>query len=333
MQTDWLIDFTTLAETRSFSRAAQRRHITQPAFSRRIRALEHWADATLIDRGHPPQLTPAGRMLLERVPELTAAMQRTQDVLRAQVPARRDVLAFAATPELACGFFPGWITGQARLLDRTPTSMTVLEPTAALQHLLDGHCDLLLMHACDELPLGSQAAGCEHLALGHERLLPCTRAPSGGTPRHALAGSMPQAQPYLAHAPDARMARAIELALRRGSPLAPLRPVFECNSSEALKAMARAGMGIAFLPEHCVRADLEQGLLVPAGEPLDLVLEIRLLRRRARAGARPEPLPWRFWKRLREQLTRRSTTAPMAPDASAVAVASSRQRSTLPEPG
>jgi DNA-binding transcriptional LysR family regulator len=42
MDTKWLEDFHSLVETRSFSRAAQLRHVTQPAFSRRIHALEAW---------------------------------------------------------------------------------------------------------------------------------------------------------------------------------------------------------------------------------------------------------------------------------------------------
>ena len=43
METKWLEDFVSLAETRSFSRSAQLRHVTQPAFSRRIQSLEAWA--------------------------------------------------------------------------------------------------------------------------------------------------------------------------------------------------------------------------------------------------------------------------------------------------
>jgi DNA-binding transcriptional LysR family regulator len=38
----WLEDFVTLAETSSFSRAAEIRNVTQPAFSRRIKQLETW---------------------------------------------------------------------------------------------------------------------------------------------------------------------------------------------------------------------------------------------------------------------------------------------------
>ena len=40
LESKWLEDFSALAATRSFSQAAERRFVTQPAFSRRIRSLE-----------------------------------------------------------------------------------------------------------------------------------------------------------------------------------------------------------------------------------------------------------------------------------------------------
>src|SRR5574337_230523 len=61
MELKWLEDFLSLAETGSFSRSAEQRHVTQPAFSRRIRALESWLGVALIDRStYPTTLTPAG---------------------------------------------------------------------------------------------------------------------------------------------------------------------------------------------------------------------------------------------------------------------------------
>ena len=65
MDHKWLEDFIALARERSFSRAAEQRHVTQPQFSRRIRALELWAGADLINRAVLPLgLTAAGEALL-----------------------------------------------------------------------------------------------------------------------------------------------------------------------------------------------------------------------------------------------------------------------------
>lgn len=303
MQTDWLIDFRTLAETRNFSRAARLRHITQPAFSRRIRSLEDWAEATLVDRScHPTQLTPAGDLLLARVPGLIASIQRTHAMLRSHTPSSHDTLAFAASPWLASGFFPGWITGLSDALNPTSTRMTVLEPRAGLQHLVDGHCDLLLVHACDDLPLAREAAACEFLSLGHERLLPCSRPQASGAPLHSLPGHSRQPQAYLAHATDTELARTVESALRRQSHTTHLHRVFECDSLDTLKAMALAGAGIAFLPESHIHREMEQGLLVPAGDALDVVLEVRLLRRRPAPESIQGAPSARLWSRLLARL-------------------------------
>ena len=50
MDLDWVRDFLALAEHRTFSRAAEARNVTQPAFSRRIRALEEWVGTPLFLR-------------------------------------------------------------------------------------------------------------------------------------------------------------------------------------------------------------------------------------------------------------------------------------------
>lgn len=59
--------FLAVAETSSFSRAAERIYLTQPAISKRIAALEQTLGTALFDRiGRTVQLTEAGRALLER---------------------------------------------------------------------------------------------------------------------------------------------------------------------------------------------------------------------------------------------------------------------------
>lgn len=47
-------DFLTLTGSGTFSKAAQQRNVTQPAFSRRIQMLENWLGVQLIDRKAAP---------------------------------------------------------------------------------------------------------------------------------------------------------------------------------------------------------------------------------------------------------------------------------------
>ena len=83
METKWLEDFVSLAETRSFSRSAQLRHVTQPAFSRRIQSLEAWAGVDLVDRSsYPTSLTAAGATLYTQALELLQALHIARAMLR-----------------------------------------------------------------------------------------------------------------------------------------------------------------------------------------------------------------------------------------------------------
>jgi DNA-binding transcriptional LysR family regulator len=110
METKWLEDFVSLAETRSFSRSAQLRHVTQPAFSRRIQSLEAWAGADLVDRSsYPTKLTPAGKTLYAQALELLQSLQNTRAMLRGHNSAGQDFIEFAVPHTLAFTFFPAWV--------------------------------------------------------------------------------------------------------------------------------------------------------------------------------------------------------------------------------
>ena len=79
MDLDWLKDFLALAQEKNFSRAADARHVTQPAFSRRIRALEDWMGTPLFERSaQGATLTPAGAYF--RPPFTVPSMNSASDL-------------------------------------------------------------------------------------------------------------------------------------------------------------------------------------------------------------------------------------------------------------
>ena len=85
MTLDQLKAFQTVAATRSFRHAAEVLHLTQPAISKQIQALEAELDQRLIERGRNAQLTAAGAALLkhaERVSRLLAIAKEEISDLR-----------------------------------------------------------------------------------------------------------------------------------------------------------------------------------------------------------------------------------------------------------
>lgn len=78
-----------LADSGSFSRAAERVHLTQPALSRSIQSLEDELGAALFDRiGRRAELTPMGREILERARLLVLDAQDLQERARATARGR-----------------------------------------------------------------------------------------------------------------------------------------------------------------------------------------------------------------------------------------------------
>lgn len=281
METKWLEDFVSLAETRSFSRSAQLRHVTQPAFSRRIQSLEAWAGTDLVDRSsYPTRLTAAGQVLYEQSLEMLQALQNTRAMLRAHTAVAQDVIEFALPHTLAFTFFPAWLSGLRESCGPIKSRLMALNVHDAVMRLVEGSCDLLIAYHHASQPIQLDAARYEMLPLGQEVLSPYVKPNEQGEPLFRLPGTQAHPLPYLGYAPGAYMGRAVEQVLKASATPVHLDRIYETDMSEGLKAMALEGHGIAFLPASAVRRELRSKRLVSAGEGLETTLDIRLYRER-----------------------------------------------------
>jgi DNA-binding transcriptional LysR family regulator len=288
METKWLEDFVSLAETRSFSRSAQLRHVTQPAFSRRIQALEAWAGTDLVDRSsYPTRLTPAGQTLYAQSLEMLQALQTTRAMLRGHASAGQDVIEFAAPHTLAFTFFPAWISTLREEFGPIKSRLIALNVHDAVMRLVEGSCDLLIAYHHPSQPLQLDADRYEMVVLGEESLAPYCKPDAQGEPMFRLPGRPGHPLPYLGYAPGAYLGRVTDLILKQAGTAIHLDRVYETDMAEGLKVMALEGHGIAFLPHSAVKKELQAGRLrgaAPAELPaLDLVMEVRAYRERPAA--------------------------------------------------
>ncbi|KKB65188.1 LysR family transcriptional regulator [Robbsia andropogonis] len=305
METKWLEDFISLAETRSFSRSAALRHVTQPAFSRRIQALEAWLGAELIDRsGYPTRLTQAGNIFHAQALALLNQAREARTLLRGQGVLSATTLDFAVPHTLSLTFFPQWIQRIDALLARgvvTPSApaadgkppipppsgplharLRALNVHDAVLTLTEGGCDLIMGYHHPSHPVALDPRRYAQLTLGTETIgLFCAAGPpevsasvasAGGartgrlTPRFTLPGSPTHPVPYLAYASDAYLGRMTEVLLSRATQPLYLDRIYETDMAEGLKVMAVAGHGIAFLPHSAAADALADGRLVPLGD-------------------------------------------------------------------
>lgn len=292
MELNWLEDFLALAECGNFSRAAQRRNLTQPAFSRRIRALEDWTGTPLFDRSTQPiGLTEAGRRFRPFADETVRHLLQGREEARLAGGAAATALRFAATHALSLTFFPNWLRrleGQARLgaVHLLSDSMQACE-----QVMMQGQAQFLLCHAHAAAPSRLEAGAFRSAAVGSDRLVPVSAPDGTGAARHALPGDGAPL-PHLAYSPESGMGRIVTAA-RGGFPgPVALETVFTSHLAAVLRTLVRDGRGVAWLPESLIAEDLAQGALVRSGGlEWDVAVEVRLYRPRARQSPAAET----FW--------------------------------------
>jgi DNA-binding transcriptional LysR family regulator len=296
MELSWLEDFLCLARTNNFSRAAQERNITQSAFSRRIKALEHWLGAPLVDRStYPTTLTAAGHAFLGVAGEVLRALQVARADLRVSGGGR---VRFTALHSLALSFFPAWFGAIKTAAGAVDAILQADNMHNCVQALIEGDVDFALIFVHPEMPIVIDPVRFAALPVGADRLVPlCAPKAKGSSPRFALSARAGKALPHLAYGPDAFLGRAVEIKLRE-RPGCRLHAVYENAMAEALKAMALAGHGLTWLPETSAAEELKTGRLVRAGGPAwDIPLGVRLYRTPERGNPQVEAI-WAAAKAL-----------------------------------
>lgn len=283
METKWLEDFVSLAETRSFSRSAQLRHVTQPAFSRRIQALEAWAGTDLVDRSsYPTRLTAAGDTLYDQSLEMLRTLQSTRAMLRGHTSAGQDVIEFAVPHTLAFTFFPAWMSTLRDNFGPIKSRLIAQNVHDAVLRLVEGSCDLLIAYHHPSQPFPLDADRYEMVSLGQEVIAPYVKPDADGTPLFKLPGRAGHPLPYLGYAPGAYLGMVVDLILKQSKTAIHLDRVYETDMAEGLKAMALEGHGIAFLPYSAVKKDLRAKRLVSAIPPdmdgLNMTMDLRAYR-------------------------------------------------------
>lgn len=296
MNLTWLEDFLALAESGNFSRAASERNVTQPAFSRRVRALEEWLGVVLFDRTtHPVALTETGQWFRSVAQEILARVARVPDEARAVADASSATLRFASTHALSFTFLPAWLRGLESGSTMGPIQLVsdVMHQCEAL--MLQGRAQFLLCHWHAQVPGRLDSADYPSVQVGRDTLVPVSKPDRSGRPQHLLSSSGKKNPPILAYSAESGLGRIVR-ALRSG-PLekAHGEPVFTAHLASVLKTMALDGRGVAWLPMSLIEEELASGRLVEAGgAEWRIDLEIRLFR----SHATVPPAAENFWRKV-----------------------------------
>lgn len=296
MQLKWLEDFVTLAQARSFTRAAELRHVTHPAFGRRIRALEGWAGAPLVERGAGPfKLTAAGESFLDTAQQMLLGLDASREELRSVLGRQARTVTLATGRTLARTLVADWLV-RLRPVLRDAEVRILTRSLADTVLLLEQHAaDFSLLYHHPALALRLDARQFNHLTLASDKLVPVSRADAQGGALHAFG---PRPVPYLAYAHSLALGRLVEDHLSQHPQAPTLHRHVECDSADALYEYVLKGLGVAWLPWSMVHADCKSGQLAMAGDRrMEVRFDVRLYRPKRRLGPLAEQVWAAFAKR------------------------------------
>ena len=138
--------FIAIAEMRSFSQAAERLHLTQPAVSKRLASLESQLNVRLFDRlGRETDLTEAGRALLPRAYAIINVMDDTR---RALTNLNGDVsgrLSLATSHHIGLHRLPPLLRNFTRAYPEVTLDIRFLDSEIAYDEVLHGRAELAVI--------------------------------------------------------------------------------------------------------------------------------------------------------------------------------------------
>ena len=290
MQLKWLEDFIALAQERSFTRAAKLRHMTHPAFGRRIRALEAWAGTPLVAQGSGPvRLTPSGEAFLETAEQLTRTLTQSREELQTIAGRHARSVTLATGRTLARTVVADWLMRVRSQLSDGELHILTGSLAETVQALQQGDADFSVLFHHPALVVPLDARQYLHVTLASDKLVPLSQAYTSGEPRYALNNDTPT--PYVAYARSLALGRLVEDHLAHHPAAPKLKRLMECDSPDAHHEYVLKGLGMSWLPWSLAHADVKAGKLARAGDKrMDIRFDIRVYRPKRKLSAFAETM-------------------------------------------
>jgi DNA-binding transcriptional LysR family regulator len=297
MDTRQLAAFCEVVERRSFSDAASRLGVTQPAVSQQVRALEQRLGAQLLDRsGRRVEPTEAGLRLYRGAQRLLALEEQLLEELGQPEGPLRGTLEIGASTGPAAIVLPLLLCEFQRGNPEVRVELSVSDTQSVVELVADRR-----------LELGIVGAARRHRSVAFEPffrdevILVCP-------PAHPFAGRSVELEelargPLILMQQGAGVRQMLEDELRKGGRrLRDLEAPLELGLQESVRSAVQAGYGVSFISRRAVESDLAAGTLAEARvRGLDLAREIWIARAAGRAGSAAAQA---FVAFAREELTR-----------------------------
>jgi len=291
LETHELNVFVHVAETLSFTGAAKRLHVSQPAVSMQMSNLENRLNTVLFDRsGRNIALTEAAEVLLPLARDmlnLSTQIEETMTSLRGDLVGH---LRIACSTTAGRYTLPHLIARFRRQHPGVRVTVSVCSPEAAIEQVCDGRSQIGV--------LSREAASkeVEYRSFFDDQVVLVVPASHPWAGRESTTPEDLIGQPFILREELAGSRRVMQAGLlEHDIRLNDLDVVMELGSAEAIATAIEAGIGISFISRMVVQRCIRDGYLaeVPV-EGLCLKRQLNMIRSSRRAQTRTQTAFWEF---------------------------------------
>jgi LysR family transcriptional regulator, hydrogen peroxide-inducible genes activator len=247
MELQQLRYFCAIADTGSFTRAAQQTHVSQPSLSQQIRKLEDELGARLFDRlSRAVQLTELGRSFLPRA----RAILHDLEAARSEVVERKTSIggpiSVGVIPTIAPYFLPAILAAFSRKYPEAHVTVAEEITPLLLERLRAGTMDVAIV----ALPLLARSHDFQTFPLMVEKLYAVLPKRHSLAKRRAVSLEELQDDPFLLLR-DGHCFRETAVAACKRARLSP-KIIFESGQFSSILSMVSAGLGVSIVPAMAV---------------------------------------------------------------------------------
>jgi LysR family transcriptional regulator, low CO2-responsive transcriptional regulator len=240
--------FESAARHLSFARAAEELHLTPPAVSIQIGALEREAGAPLFERlGRRLYLAPAGQTLLRSTRAILAQLREAEDALAAARGVEGGVLNCGV---ISAGdyFFPSLLARFCARHRGVRVELSVSNRDELLRRLDHNLVDVAVMSQPPDSPEFQARAFATHPVV----IIAAPRHPLAALRRLPLSAAA--RAPFIAREQGSVTREVMDQTLRRSR--VRVQVAFEASSNETVKQAVAAGFGVAFMSAHAIALEV-----------------------------------------------------------------------------
>jgi DNA-binding transcriptional LysR family regulator len=249
--------FCAVADTKSFSKASELIHLTQPAVSLQVQAMEELYETRLFDRsGNSINLTPAGEILYKRAKEILALYAEAQKDISEITGSIKGSLSIGASSTIGNYLLPSIISAFKKKVPQVNISLLVSNTKTITEKLNAGEIDIALV----EGDVSKQRFAVDTLL--SDELVVIMSPAHPWAERRNISGMDLIKEPLIMREEGSGTRQIILRHLEdHGIKLANLKISLVLGSTESIKSAVEEGVGVSIISAWAARQAIKHGVL------------------------------------------------------------------------